>query len=329
MIKNLNFHKIFFTIVLLLIVPGSFYYLSFDDNEKEKDNKFSDELTKNYSIYAIEIPQDLNFAGEKVPTDLIDVKESLDREFLVNTYWQSQTFLFIKRTNRYFPTIEKILKQNNIPDDFKYLAVAESGLQNVTSPAGAKGFWQFVKGTGIEYGLEISKQVDERYNLEKSTQAACDFFRNSYKHYKSWTLVAASYNMGARGLNEQMETQYVDNYYDLLLNPETARYVYRIIAIKTILSDPQKYGFHYRKKDLYPVIECDTIQIDTTINDLPKFAQVLKINYKILKTFNPWLLSTSLENKDNKTYIFNIPKSDYRKLIIDENLETKNKNDSL
>lgn len=329
MIKNLNFHKIFFTIVLLLIVPGSFYYLSFDDNEKEKDNKFSDKLHENYSIYAIEIPQNLSFAGEKVPTDLIDVKESLDREFLVNTYWQSQTFLFIKRTNRYFPTIEKILKQNNIPDDFKYLAVAESGLQNVTSPAGAKGFWQFVKGTGIEYGLEISKQVDERYNLEKSTQAACDFFRNSYKHYKSWTLVAASYNMGARGLNKQMEKQYVDNYYDLLLNPETARYVYRIIAIKTILSDPQKYGFHYRKKDLYPVIECDTIQIDTTINDLPKFAQVLKINYKILKTFNPWLLSTSLENKDNKTYIFNIPKSDYRKLIIDENLETKSKNDSL
>ena len=329
MIKNLNFHKIFFTIVLLLIVPGSFYYLSFDDNEKEKDNKFSDKLHENYSIYAIEIPQNLSFAGEKVPTDLIDVKESLDREFLVNTYWQSQTFLFIKRTNRYFPTIEKILKQNNIPDDFKYLAVTESGLQNVTSPAGAKGFWQFVKGTGIEYGLEISKQVDERYNLEKSTQAACDFFRNSYKHYKSWTLVAASYNMGARGLNKQMEKQYVDNYYDLLLNPETARYVYRIIAIKTILSDPQKYGFHYRKKDLYPVIECDTIQIDTTINDLPKFAQVLKINYKILKTFNPWLLSTSLENKDNKTYIFNIPKSDYRKLIIDENLETKSKNDSL
>ncbi len=328
---KINIHKFFFTLILLLIVPGSFYYLSFTDNENDKDKNFSEKLPENYSIYAVDIPKDLTFAGEKVPTELIDVRESLDREFLVNTYWQSQTLLFLKRKHRYFPLIERILKQNNIPDDFKYLAVAESGLQNVTSPAGAKGVWQFMKGTAREYNLEVTKQVDERYNLEKATQAACEYFKKAYRRYKSWTLVAASYNVGHGGLQQQLDMQQVDNYYDLLLNPETARYVYRIIAIKTILSNPEKFGFHFREKDLYPEIKTDTIQIDTSILDLASFAKELNINYKILKTFNPWLRKTSLENPSNKVYVLNIPKKNYRKLIIEDksNKDTTIINDSL
>ncbi len=319
---KINLHKIFLTLLFILIVPGSFYYLSFTENEKDKDKKFSEQLPKNYSIYAVELPNNLTFAGEKVPTELIDVRESLDREFLVNTYWQSQTLLFLKRKHRYFPLIEKILKQNNIPDDFKYLAVAESGLQNITSPAGAKGFWQFMKGTGLEYNLEITKQVDERYNLKKSTQAACDYFKKAYRKYKSWTLAAASYNVGHGGLQKQLDFQKVDNYYDLLLNSETARYVYRIIAIKTILSNPEKFGFHFREKDLYPEIKIDTIQIDTSISNLADFAKSLNINYKILKIFNPWLRKQVLDNPNNKTYVFDIPKKNYRLFIDRKNTDS-------
>jgi hypothetical protein len=210
------------------------------------------------------------------------------------------------------------LQKYDIPSDAKYIAVAESRLNPLaTSRVGAAGIWQFMKKTAQQYGLKVSKNIDERYHLEKSTQAACEYFKKAYRRYKSWTLVAASYNVGHGGLQQQLDMQQVDNYYDLLLNPETARYVYRIIAIKTILSNPKKFGFHFREKDLYPEIKTDTLQIDTSISNLASFAKELNLNYKILKEFNPWLRKNTLENPNNKIYVLNIPQKNYRKLIIE------------
>ena len=171
----------------------------------------------NYNIYPISIPNKVLFAGEEIKLDQDDLIERMDKEFLVNTYWQSNTILLIKRANKFFPQIEKILIDEDVPSDFKYLALIESGLQNVTSPRGAKGFWQFMEKTGREYNLEINKEVDERYHLEKSTQAACDYLNDAYDKFGSWTLVAASYNMGMYGLEKSLKRQNVNSYYDLLL----------------------------------------------------------------------------------------------------------------
>ncbi|MFH2141974.1 MAG: lytic transglycosylase domain-containing protein [Bacteroidota bacterium] len=303
---------VFFILISLPICWIGLSFLGFTETEIEKDKDFENEFIKNYAIYAIEIPEKLDFAGDNIPLNNFDVFESVDREFLVNVYWQSQTLLFIKRANKYFPIIEKILKENDVPDDFKYLAVAESGLTNVVSPAGATGFWQFMKPAAIEYGLEVNNDIDERYNLEKSTVAACKYFRASYKKYQNWSLVAASYNMGTGGLDSQISTQCVSDYHDLLLNTETGRYLYRIVAIKTILSNPEKYGFHFRDKDLYQNIPVDRIRIDTTIDNLVEFSHNININYKVLKIFNPWLRKSYLPNKSNKEYFINIPKKGYR-----------------
>lgn len=312
-----------FTALFLLWLMVNVLSFSGQKTESPGDKKYIEEFNNRYAVFAIEFPANLSFAGEKVPLEYFDVYENLDREFLVNTYWHSQTFLFIKRAYRYFPVIEPILKKNEIPDDFKYLCVAESGLNNVVSPAGATGFWQFMKTTGIKYGLEISDEVDERYDLEKSTYAACRYLKDSYDYYKNWTMVAASYNVGMGGIDNQIKKQKVTSYYDLMLNEETSRYVFRIIAIKTIMDNPQNYGFHFRKKDLYPPIPTDNITVDTTITDLADFAISQEINYKMLKYFNTWLRQNSLTVSEGEKYIIKIPKSGYRdlnKIWIDSGL---------
>ncbi len=253
------------------------------------------------------IPQKLFFCNEAVPLERLDVRESLDRELLVNTFWHSQTYLLIKRANRYFPVIEPILKEQGIPDDFKYLALIESGFTNVVSPAGAAGFWQFIKATGEKYGLIIDDEVDERYNLEKATTAACNYFKNSYALYKNWTLTAAAFNMGDNGMLNQIKNQKVSNYYDLYLNTETARYVYRILAIKIICENPAASGFTIEKEDLYPKVRTTHIAIDSAISDLAQFALDKGITYKMLKDFNPWLRKPSLTNKLKNKYLISIP----------------------
>ncbi len=260
-----------------------------------------------YAIYAIDIPDTLVFAGEPVPMENFDTWESYDREILVNTYWQSQTLLFIKRANRYFPVIEPILEEYGIPDDFKYLALAESGLTNARSPAGAVGYWQFLTGTARDYGLEVNEEVDERYHLEKSTVAACRFLLESYSNYESWTMSAASYNVGRRGINNQISIQKENNYYDLLLNEETQRYVFRILAIKSILEDPVKFGFHLEEKDLYYPVRWIDIPIDSSITDFADFAKEFNTNYKMLKYLNPWLRRPYLTNNRGRTYIVKLP----------------------
>jgi membrane-bound lytic murein transglycosylase D len=278
----------------------------------EKDEEYKKAFEQKYAIFAVNIPESLYFSGERVPLENFDVKESLDREMLVNTYWQSQTVLFIKKSKRFFAMIDPILKKNGIPADFRYVAFAESGMLNDISPAGAAGYWQFLKKTATDLGLEINEEVDERYNLEKSTEAACYYFQKSYESYKNWTIVAASYNVGRGGIDRQIAKQKTQNYYDLGLNNETSRYVYRILALKLILENPDNYGFHLREKDIYPIIPVYEIRVDSSIQNIAEFATIHHTNYKMIKYFNPWLRSNSLTNKLKKTYIIKIPKENVR-----------------
>ncbi|HEC41335.1 MAG TPA: lytic transglycosylase domain-containing protein [Bacteroides sp.] len=271
-----------------------------------------------YVVTSVAIPDVLDFAGENTPVENFDVRESLDRELLINTYWQSHTLLLIKRANRYFPVIEKILKENGVPEDFKYLSVAESDLMNLVSPAQAVGFWQFKKGTAGDMGLEVNSEIDERYHLEKSTKAACKFLKHSYELFGSWTMAAASYNMGRTGLNRQLGRQDENYYYDLLLNEETARYIYRILALKLIMENPKEYGFEYSKDELYPPIPTYKVTLDSPVEDFAEFAKRYSINYKVLKIFNPWLRDNKLTNTRGKTYYISIPKKGYRDFALDE-----------
>ncbi|MGB5981171.1 MAG: lytic transglycosylase domain-containing protein [Nonlabens sp.] len=266
-----------------------------------------------YNVYSYKIPSDLDFAGEKVPLENPDILERADREFLVNTYWQSNGILLIKRSEKFFPIIEPILEEEGIPEDFKYLAVIESGLQNVVSPAGARGFWQIMKNTGKELGLEVNDNVDERYHLEKATRAACQYLKESKERLGSWTLAAAAYNAGNAGVSKQLDRQQVADYYDLLLGEETGRYMFRIIAIKEILSNPESFGFNVEDEHKYQHIPTKPEVVDYEIDDLAAFAKARNINYKILKIHNPWLREVQLNNKSHKRYEIDIPVTGYYK----------------
>lgn len=280
-----------------------------------KDIQLKDKnVSSEYRISAIEIPADLNFANEIVPQEDPEIMERVDREFLVNTYWQSNALLLMKRAHKYFPVIEPILSKNGIPDDFKYLAVAESGLQNVVSHAGATGFWQIMKATGREYGLEINDNVDERYHLEKSTEVACKYLQKYKEKYGSWTLAAAAYNAGPGSINKYMGIQKANDYYDLLLGEETGRYVFRILAIKEILSNPEKYGFDIENDDLYNAVPTFNVVVEEPVQNFADFAQQYEINYKILKRHNPWLREPHLNNTSGKTYTLEIPNKGYYKV---------------
>ncbi len=306
-INTIHMKKIFLVALILSLGGGTmFFFLA--SSEKETYNEYRNRAIKDYyRNYALPIPDYLEFAGEIVPINRLDVRESLDRELLVNTYWHSQTFLFFKRAHRYFPVIEPILEAQNIHDDFKYLALIESGLANVVSPAGASGVWQFMRATGQEYGLTINNEIDERYHLEKATVAACQYLHHAYKLFGNWTLAAAAYNMGNSGLRNQLNRQKVSSYYDLWLNQETARYMYRILAVKTIFENPKQYGFYFSEADLYPPVRTHSIDIDSSITNLSDFALEHDINLKILRTYNPWLRSNSLTNRTGKTYTLKIP----------------------
>ena len=275
-----------------------------DENQNEK-------IVNDYRVYALPMPEDLDFAGEPVPTEIPDIHERMDRELLVNTYWQSNMLLLLKRANKYFPVIEPILEEYGLPDDIKYVAVIESSLTNAVSPAGARGFWQFMEATGKELGLEINDNVDERYHLEKSTRAAAEYLKKSKERFGSWTLAAAAYNAGNYGIDRQLERQDVDDYYDLLLNEETGRYIFRLLAIKEIMENPKKYGFHFREKDLYQDVPSRKVMVDTAVSDFAEFAQDFGINYKILKIHNPWLREAHLNNRSRKKYLIELPEEGY------------------
>lgn len=319
--KKMNFMKAVKNILMILgvVFVGSSLIFAVKNNDASVSTEVV-KTTKNdvekegYRITAIEIPENLNFSGEAVPFDDPEIMERVDREFLVNTYWQSNAVLLMKRANKYFPIIEPILAKNGIPDDFKYLAVAESGLQNVVSPAGARGFWQIMPGTAKDYGLEVNANVDERYHIEKSTEVACEYLKKSKEKFGSWTLAAAAYNAGPAGIQRYMGVQKVDGYYDLLLGEETGRYVFRILAIKEILSDPEKYGFHLDKEDMYTKVPTYTVDISEPVANFADFSKEYGINYKILKRHNPWLREPHLNNSSKKKYTLEIPNKGYYKI---------------
>ena len=262
---------------------------------------------KGYKIKALKLPKGLNLAGERVPVEINDVKERMERELLVNTYWQSNGILLLKRVNRYFPILEPLLVKYNLPDDFKFLALAESGFTDETSSVGAAGIWHFMRTTGKEYGLEINDNVDERYNIEKSTKVAAEYLIKAKEKLGSWTLAAAAYNAGNRGVYRRLEAQEVGNYYDVKLPDETERYIFRILALKEIITNPKKYGFVFDKEDLYTVKETRLVKVDTTISNLTLFAKEFGMNYKELKIHNPWLREHKLNNKSRKLYEIKIP----------------------
>jgi len=283
----------------------SLFSYSFDTSKEEKT--YQERIDLNYNIYSLSIPDQVSFADENIPLTDFEIRERLDRELHVNTYFHSQTILFFKRANRWFPIIEPILIEQNIPEDFKYLALIESGFDNVISPAGATGFWQFMKPTALEYGLEINDEVDERYNVEKSTLAACQYLKKSYAKFGSWSLVAASYNAGMGRIESQMSRQLATNYWDLLLNSETERYVFRIAALKLIFENPENFGFNIRKKDLYKSFSFHNDTIIGSVENFATYAKEKNINYKILKFFNPWLRENYLKNKNGNTYVIKLP----------------------
>jgi len=314
---------IFLNISLAIsIIIAIFMYSTNTESKPEKS--YLENYKSNYKIFSPPIPSEIDFAGESTPLNIFHIAEKYEREILVNTYWHSNTLLLLKRANRWFPVIEPILEKNNIPNDFKYLALIESGLMQAKSPAGARGFWQFMKATAHEYNLKINKEIDERYHVEKSTQAACDYLNDSYKKFGSWTAVAASYNVGRGGLNKQLKLQKMNSYYDLSLNSETSRYVYRILAIKTIFSEPSKYGFQLREKDLYPPLDVYFVDIDSTYINWADFAIAHEVSYRTLKDLNPWLKTSSLHNSAAIKYSIKLPNKsmmDYHKLK--ENMSDK------
>ncbi len=262
-----------------------------------------------FNIPNVQPTDDYWFAGERIPVENFDVRERLERELIINSYRHSHTILNLKNSARYFPVMEKILKENGLPDDFKYLAVAESDLRNATSPAGAKGIWQFMEGTAGDYGLEVSKEVDERLHLEKSTRAACQYLKRYKERFGTWSLVAAAYNMGPSGLKNEMESQQFDNFFDLNLSEETNRYIFRLVAIKHVMEHPEQYGFDLRKEQLYPPLDnCASVTVDTSIANLGEFARQFGTSYRMLKVFNPWLKDNRLTNPKRKVYDIKIPK---------------------
>jgi len=304
-----------------IIICGLF----FNSHTERIQNRVRETPSGPQEVYftAIQIPEKLDFASEPVPLQNFDTRESLDRELLSISNFHSQALLYLKKTTRYFSVIEPILKKNEVPDDFKFLALAESGfLDKIISPSGAVGIWQFMKSAAIEYGLEVNEEVDERYHIEKATEAACKYFRNSYLKYGNWTMVAASYNAGVGGINRQAEVQDSKNYYDLLLSEETSRYLFRILALKLVMNNPEKYGFKMSEDEKYPIIPVKEVELSGSIKNFTDFAHSYNINYKLFKHFNPWLKQTYLKNPKKKAYHVKIPElGKYRKFILPEHAD--------
>lgn len=303
--KRYNYYIALLCIAAISI--SAFFLSSSADMETlEEDRPYVAAMTR-----PVPVPEQVEFCGEVLSLDRLDLRERFDREINTFTYLHSSTMLYFKRANRYFPIIEPILKANGIPEDFKYLCVIESNLDTrALSTAKAAGLWQFMESTGKQYGLEITAEVDERYHIEKATEAACKYFQDAYNRFGNWINAAASYNAGMGRISENARTQYVDSALDMLLVSETSRYVFRILAIKELFSRPWKYGFLFTKDDFYPFVPVKKIQIDQDITDLAFFAKQHDINYMILKDYNVWLRDTQLRPR-GKTYEIAIPEKEY------------------
>ena len=299
--------RIHLIVVYILLVIFALFLVSFVTQSSAASDSQDNNYPQNYRIVMPPFPESIQIFGEEVPLEDMDVKERLEREIIVNTYWHSSTLLILKRAERWFPVIEPILRKNNIPEDFKYISVIESSLDNVVSPAGATGFWQFMKGTAPKYGLEIRNEVDERYHVEKATEAACKYLQEAYDKFGSWATAAASYNMGITGVDKQIERQATTNYFNFILNEETSRYLFRAIAMKLVMTDPEIYGFNLKEYETYTPYETFEVEVSYDINDLALWAKDKEINYKWLKILNPWLRDNYLKVPNGKTYKIKLP----------------------
>ncbi|MDI1354186.1 MAG: transglycosylase SLT domain-containing protein [bacterium] len=306
--------------VLFLIIVGYFllkvFVLSPAPNALSYNNT-------NFEVLGLNIPSNLDFCGEKIPANDFEIKGDLEKEFFNNSYWKNNSLQLFNKARRWFPYIEPILKAEGVPDDFKYLAVIESHLSNVSSPAGAAGFWQLVPNTAAYHGLEVNGEVDERFDVEKSTYAACGIIKQAYKEFHNWTLTAAAYNRGIGGILKAMKQQKAENYYDLLLNSETGSFVYRILAYKTLFSSPGHFGIKKKKWSYFPKVKYTTFKIDSSITTLSAFAAHIGTSPGTIKLYNPWLLKDALRNPAKKTYEIRIPKgpgdySDYARDLMTE-----------
>lgn len=299
--KRINYISIISAFCIGISIPILF-------GSSEIINQHSVQSEVPYCVTPPSIPQEVSFDGEKIDLRRYDRRERIDRELMSFTYLHSTTMLLIKRANRYFPIVEPILKAYNIPDDLKYLMVIESNLNVAAySPAGAAGLWQFMPTTGREFGLEVNENIDERYHIEKATEAACRYLKQSYAKYGDWITVAASYNAGQGRISTQLEKQLVNHAMDLWLVEETSRYMFRLLAIKEIFNSPKRYGFLLKNEHLYPPIPYEEVEISTSITDLRHYANQKGITYAQLKDANPWLRGHSLQNKTGKKYILKIP----------------------
>lgn len=295
----INFITGFF---LCLLIIAQF---SFENNKDEADQEKAESI---YTWHAPDLPDKMDFAGERVPLDQWDIKERLDRELLFNYYYQNNVLFILKMSNRYFPVIEERLRANGVPEDFKYLCVAESNLlANATSRVGAVGYWQFMPDTAPGYNLEVNKQVDKRRDIIESTDAACKYLKTAYNRFGSWTAAAASYNCGQGGYAKQADLQRTKYYYDLLLPEETNRYLFRILAFKHLVENASELGFALNKEEFYQEIGTRKIIVTSTINDLVQFAIENGTNFKTLRLLNPWLRSNTLPVKAGKKYEILLP----------------------
>ena len=297
--------------IFLLALASVFIFVASKMSNGEQQNQYEWQPTENVPqiVKGMDLDKNFEFCGESLPMDNFDVRERLDRELTVNTYWHSSTILSIKSTMRFFPTMERILKEEGVPTDLKYIAVAESALRNAVSPAGAKGIWQFMKGTGNEYGLEINSEIDERYHLEKSTRAAAKYLKSLRNRFGSWANAAAAYNMGGGNMNKHLREQQAESYFDLNLNEETSRYYFRLVAIKNILENPRAFGFYLDKEDYYKALDdYRVVEVDSSVENWGAFAAEQGISYRILKVYNPWLIDSKLTNRSGKTYEIRVPR---------------------
>lgn len=303
-------------ILLLIIGVTAALTMCIAQSPEKEDSEFMSSLNPDIlaydhldqNIHDLDLPEHLDFCGESVPLDRFYVRESLERELMVNSYRHASTILLLKRTTRWFPVLEPIMQQNNLPEDFKYLAMIESELTNAVSPSKAVGFWQFLEGTAKDYGLEVYKEVDMRYNQELETKAACQYLNDSYAKFGSWTMAAAAFNCGNGRMSRTITEQRVNSYYDMLLPNETERYVYRILALKLITENPEKYGFHISDEGWYQPLQYKTITVTESISDLVDFAIQHGTNLKMLKYYNPWLRSNTLTISQGNSYQIKLPK---------------------
>ncbi|MDP1800778.1 MAG: lytic transglycosylase domain-containing protein [Bacteroidota bacterium] len=303
----------FFVVFVTLFVFLKIYILQPSNNSLSYSNN-------NQNVLGLNIPLNLDFCGEKIPANSLAIKEDLEREFFSNNYWKSNSAILFSKAQKWFPYIEPILKQQGVPDDFKYVAVIESHLSNIVSPAGAAGFWQLMPASAQNYGLEVNEFVDERLDVEKATRAACQHIKDAYAIFNNWTLSAAAYNLGIGGIQSALKKQNSDNYYDLLLNSETGSFVYRILAYKTLLSNPAHFGIKKKKLIYFAKIPLKTFKVDSSVTNIASLAKHFGCNKTIIKLHNPWLLSEALNNPEKKTYEFKIPKnlkSDYSSYLSD------------